>query len=89
MPSNISEDTISSTVTWNWSSNNGLSIWYPKIRIYKQEKIAILPYLVLTPVLFLLGGMLVYYLINQSPLTYLCPNFNPQKSNSNVSLNIF
>jgi hypothetical protein len=22
MPSNISEDTISSTVTWNWSSNN-------------------------------------------------------------------
>ena len=24
---------------WNWSSNNGLSIWYPKIRIYQQEKI--------------------------------------------------
>ena len=31
--------------------------------LYKHEKIAILPYLVLTPVLFLLGGMLVYYLI--------------------------
>ena len=31
--------------------------------LYKHEKIAILPYLILTPVLFLLGGMLVYYLI--------------------------
>ena len=31
--------------------------------LYKHEKTAILPYLVLTPVLFLLGGMLVYYLI--------------------------
>ena len=31
--------------------------------LYKHEKIAIVPYLVLTPVLFFLGGMLVYYLI--------------------------
>ncbi len=31
--------------------------------LYKHEKIAILPYLVLTPVLFFLGGILVYYLI--------------------------
>ena len=31
--------------------------------LYKHEKIAILPYLVLTPVLFFLGGMLVYYLV--------------------------
>jgi sec-independent protein translocase protein TatC len=31
--------------------------------LYKHEKIAIIPYLVLTPILFLLGGMLVYYLI--------------------------
>ena len=30
--------------------------------LYKHEKTAILPYLVLTPILFLLGGMLVYYL---------------------------
>ena len=28
-----------------------------------MKKIAILPYLVLTPILFFLGGMLVYYLI--------------------------
>ena len=31
--------------------------------LYKHEKIAIMPYLILTPILFLLGGMLVYYLI--------------------------
>jgi len=31
--------------------------------LYKHEKIAIVPYLILTPLLFFLGGMLVYYLI--------------------------
>ena len=31
--------------------------------LYKHEKNAIIPYLVLTPVLFFLGGTLVYYLI--------------------------
>ena len=31
--------------------------------LYKNEKKALLPYLVATPILFLLGGMLVYYLI--------------------------
>ena len=31
--------------------------------LYKNEKKAILPYLIATPILFLLGGMLVYYLI--------------------------
>ena len=31
--------------------------------LYEHEKSAIMPYLVITPILFLLGGMLVYYLI--------------------------
>ena len=31
--------------------------------LYKNEKRAILPYLISTPILFLLGGMLVYYLV--------------------------
>jgi len=31
--------------------------------LYKNEKKAILPYLIVTPILFLFGGMLVYYLI--------------------------
>ena len=31
--------------------------------LYNHEKKAIMPYLIITPILFLLGGMLVYYLI--------------------------
>ena len=31
--------------------------------LYKNEKKALLPYLVATPILFLLGGMLIYYLV--------------------------
>ena len=31
--------------------------------LYQHEKSALAPYLVITPILFLLGGMLVYYLI--------------------------
>ena len=31
--------------------------------LYKNEKKALLPYLIATPVLFLLGGVLVYYLV--------------------------
>jgi len=31
--------------------------------LYEHEKSAIMPYLIATPILFLLGGMLVYYLI--------------------------
>ena len=31
--------------------------------LYKNEKRALLPYLIATPTLFLLGGMLVYYLV--------------------------
>ena len=31
--------------------------------LYKNEKKALLPYMVATPTLFLLGGMLVYYLV--------------------------
>ena len=31
--------------------------------LYKNEKKALLPYLVATPLLFIFGGMLVYYLI--------------------------
>ena len=31
--------------------------------LYKNEKKALLPYLISTPILFLLGGMLIYYLV--------------------------
>ena len=31
--------------------------------LYKNEKKALLPYLIITPLLFILGGMLIYYLV--------------------------
>ena len=31
--------------------------------LYRNEKTALLPYLIFTPILFLLGGLLVYYLV--------------------------
>ena len=31
--------------------------------LYQNEKKALLPYLIATPILFLLGGMLIYYLV--------------------------
>jgi sec-independent protein translocase protein TatC len=31
--------------------------------LYKDEKLALMPFLIATPILFILGGMLVYYLI--------------------------
>ena len=31
--------------------------------LYKNEKKALLPYLIITPILFILGGMLIYYLV--------------------------
>jgi len=41
-----------------------LQIWkFIAPGLYSHEKIAIIPYLILTPILFFLGGTLVYYLI--------------------------
>jgi len=41
-----------------------LQIWkFVAPGLYKNEKKALLPYLIATPILFLLGGMLVYYLV--------------------------
>ena len=39
--------------------------------LYKNEKRALLPYLIATPTLFLLGAMLVYYLVMPLPLRWL------------------
>ena len=41
-----------------------LQIWkFVAPGLYKNEKKALLPYLIATPILFLLGGMLIYYLV--------------------------
>ena len=38
--------------------------------LYRNERDAFLPYLIATPVLFLLGGMLVYFLIMPLAMTF-------------------
>ena len=42
--------------------------------LYKNEKRALLPYLIATPTLFLLGGMLVYYLVMPLAIKFFLHN---------------
>ena len=51
--------------------------------LYKNEKKALLPYLIFTPILFLFGGLLVYYLFKSC---IFCCNFfrKPSFVNSNL-----
>ena len=50
--------------------------------LYKNEKRALLPYLVATPTLFLLGGMLVYYLIMPLAIKFFLSFETPANLNS-------
>ena len=54
--------------------------------LYNHEKKAIMPYLVLTPVLFLLGGMLVYYLIMPLAIKFFLSFESEAKVNEYLSL---
>ena len=53
--------------------------------LYKNEKKAILPYLISTPVLFLLGGFLVYYLVMPLAIKFF---LSFETSGSNTALPI-
>ena len=55
--------------------------------LYKHEKIAILPYLVLTPILFFLGVMLVYYLIMPLAIKFFL-SFETMGSNSSLPIQL-
>ena len=55
--------------------------------LYKHEKIAILPYLILTPVLFLIGGMLVYYLVMPLAIKFFL-SFETIGSNANLPIQL-
>ena len=44
--------------------------------LYKNEKRALLPYLIATPTLFLLGGMLVYYLVMPLMIKFFLKKFH-------------
>ena len=55
--------------------------------LYKHEKSAILPYLVLTPFLFFLGGMLVYYLIMPLAIKFFL-SFESTGLNTNLPIQL-
>ena len=55
--------------------------------LYKHEKSAILPYLILTPVLFFMGGMLVYYLIMPLAIKFFL-SFESTGVNTNLPIQL-
>ena len=60
-----------------------LQIWkFVAPALYKNEKKALLPYLIATPTLFLLGGMLVYYLIMPLAIKFFLSFESPASINN-------
>ena len=55
--------------------------------LYKNEKKALLPYLILTPLLFILGGMLVYYLIMPLAIKFFL-SFESAASGENIAIQL-
>ncbi len=55
--------------------------------LYKNEKKAILPYLIFTPILFLVGGLLVYYLIMPLAIKFFL-SFETVGSNSALPIQL-
>mgnify|MGYP001170538587 CR=1 FL=1 len=55
--------------------------------LYDNEKSAILPYLVITPILFFLGGALVYYLIMPLAIKFFL-SFESMGSNSSLPIQL-
>jgi|TARA_B110000438_G_C15728481_1_gene613159 sec-independent protein translocase protein TatC len=50
--------------------------------LYKNEKQALLPYLIATPILFILGGILVYYLIMPLAIKFFLSFESPANASS-------
>ncbi len=55
--------------------------------LYKNEKKAILPYLISTPILFLLGGILVYYLVMPLAIKFFL-SFETVGSNTSLPIQL-
>ena len=55
--------------------------------LYRHEKSAILPYLILTPILFFLGGILVYYLIMPLAIKFFL-SFESSGLNTNLPIQL-
>ena len=55
--------------------------------LYKNEKKALLPYLISTPILFLFGGMLVYYLVMPLAIKFFL-SFETMGSNTSLPIQL-
>ena len=55
--------------------------------LYENEKSALMPYLIITPILFLLGGMLVYYLIMPLAIKFFL-SFESSGLNTNLPIQL-
>ena len=55
--------------------------------LYKNEKKALLPYLIATPTLFLLGGMIVYYLIMPLAINFFL-SFETSSQTNNLPIQL-
>ena len=55
--------------------------------LYKHEKLAIMPYLVITPILFFLGGALVYYLVMPLAIKFFL-SFESTGINTNLPIQL-
>lgn len=55
--------------------------------LYKDEKLALLPFLVATPILFLFGGMLVYYLIMPLAIDFFL-SFETSSTNGSLPIQL-
>ncbi len=55
--------------------------------LYKNEKKALLPYLILTPLLFILGGLLVYYLIMPLAINFFL-SFESASDSNNIAIEL-
>ena len=65
-----------------------LQIWkFIAPGLYQNEKKAFFPYLVSTPILFLIGGLIVYYLIMPLAIDFFL-SFETPKSDSNLPIQL-
>jgi len=55
--------------------------------LYKDEKLALLPFLIATPILFLFGGMLVYYLIMPLAIDFFL-SFETSSTNGSLPIQL-
>jgi|TARA_B110001452_G_C15213378_1_gene420830 sec-independent protein translocase protein TatC len=55
--------------------------------LYKNEKKALLPYLIFTPILFLFGGLLVYYLVMPLAINFFL-SFETMGSTTNLPIQL-